>query len=86
MKGSGFGYLSREGLRSIWSNRNMALASGAVLLACLVLMGSSLLFMMNVSNAFRWLESQNIMMVYVESGADEEDLSRICLLYTSRCV
>lgn len=77
MKGSGFGYLIREGLRSIWSNRNMSLASVAVLLACLVLMGSSLLFMMNVSNAFRWLESQNIMMVYVESGADEEDLSRI---------
>ncbi|MCI8497586.1 MAG: ABC transporter permease [Clostridiales bacterium] len=77
MKGRGLGYLIREGVRSLWSNRNMSLASIAVLLACLVLMGASLLFMMNVGNAFRWLESQNIMMVYVESGVDDEGVTRI---------
>lgn len=77
MKGGGLSYLFREGIRSLWSNRNMSIASIAVLLACLVLMGSSLLFMMNVSNAFRWLESQNIMMVYVESGTSDEEVSQI---------
>ena len=48
MKGSSLGYLIKEGARNIYANRLMSFASIGTLVACMLLIGSSLLFSMNV--------------------------------------
>lgn len=68
-----FKYLVREGLRNAWSNRLMTLASVGVLVCCLVLMGSAVVISVNISAAMKWLQGQNVIMVYlndVVSGSD----------------
>ena len=46
----GFGYLAKEGLKNVWSNRIMSIASVCVLVSCLVLTGAAALFSINVEN------------------------------------
>ena len=50
MRLSGFGYLIKEGIKNVWNNRLMSVASVCVLISCLVLTGSAVLFSMNVAN------------------------------------
>ncbi|MCO7137225.1 permease-like cell division protein FtsX [[Clostridium] leptum] len=77
MKASNFRYLIKEGFRSVWVNRNMALASVGVLTACLLLLGSVLLCVLNIDEAFQWLEKQNIAMVYVQDSASEQQTAQL---------
>ena len=44
MKGSSFGYLIKEGAKSIYANRLMSFASIGTLVACMLLIGASMLF------------------------------------------
>ncbi len=57
-------YLTKEGIKNIWVNRLMSLASVGVLVACMVLIGLSLLITANVDVALGNLEKQNVVMVY----------------------
>lgn len=57
-------YLTREGIKNIWVNRLMSLASVGVLVACMVLIGLALLLSANVDKALGNLEKQNVVMVY----------------------
>ena len=57
-------YLTKEGIKNIWVNRLMSLASVGVLVACMVLIGLSLLITANVDLALGNLEKQNVVMVY----------------------
>ncbi len=57
-------YLTKEGVKNIWVNRLMSLASVGVLVACMVLIGLSLLITANVDLALGNLEKQNVVMVY----------------------
>ncbi len=57
-------YLTREGIKNIWVNRLMSLASIGVLVACMVLIGLALLLSANVDKALGNLEKQNVVMVY----------------------
>ena len=73
MKGSGLGYLVKTGIKSIWHNKLMSLASIAVLSACLMILGVAALFSVNMGEALAYVESQNEIVVYIEEGATEED-------------
>ena len=55
----------------------MALASVGVLTACLLLLGSVLLCVLNIDEAFQWLEKQNIAMVYVQDSASEQQTAQL---------
>ena len=77
MKTSSLGYLIREGFRSLWTNRNMALASIGVLLSCLMLLGSAVLVVLNINQAVGWMESQNIVMVYLKSGTTQAAIDAV---------
>ncbi|MCI1965591.1 MAG: permease-like cell division protein FtsX [Oscillospiraceae bacterium] len=59
-------YLIREGIRSIWSNRTMSLASIGVLVSCLLLTGAAILFSMNISNAMEAVEGTNSVKIYMD--------------------
>ena len=57
-------YLSKEGIKSMWSNRLMSIASVGVLVACMVLIGLAVLISLNVNKALGALEQQNVIMAY----------------------
>ena len=66
MKLSSIRYLTKEGVRNIWANRLMSLASIGVLVACMVIMGLAVLISENVNVAIGNLEEQNVVMVYMK--------------------
>lgn len=93
MRASGFGYLFREGARNLWTNRLMSVASVGVLVACLLLVGASAMFSLNVRHMMEYVEDQNEIVVFAEENADEttlreveNDLRRIDNIATLRLV
>jgi cell division transport system permease protein len=63
-----FRYLFKEGVRNIWSNRTMSLASVGVLVSCLLLTGAAYLFSLNISAAMKTIEGNNSVKVYMQQG------------------
>lgn len=61
-------YLIKEGVRNIWSNRTMSLASVGVLVSCLLLTGAAVLCSMNISTAMKAVEGTNSVKVYMKQG------------------
>ncbi len=76
---SGFGYLIKEGLKNVWANRIMSIASVCVLVSCLVLTGSAVLFSINVSTLVETVGDSNETTVYLK-----DDLSKIEAVYIGR--
>lgn len=59
-------YLFREGVKNIWSNRTMSLASIGVLISCLLLTGAAILFSLNINAAMASIEGNNSVKVYMD--------------------
>lgn len=66
-------YLLKEGVRNLWTNRLMTLASIGVLTACLMMIGFAMLFSDNVNNIVGYIEEQNEMVVFLEKENTEEE-------------
>lgn len=66
MKISSFKYLAKEGIKNTWTNRLMSISSIGVLVACMVLIGLSVLLSMNVNKMVGDIESENVVMVYFD--------------------
>lgn len=64
MKLRSVSYLSKEGVKNMWANRLMSIASVGVLVACMVLIGLAILISLNVNKALGNLEQQNVIMAY----------------------
>lgn len=62
-------YLAGEGIKSIWVNRLMSLASVGVLVACMLLIGVAIALSANIDVALGNLEQQNVVMVYFRDEA-----------------
>lgn len=77
MKRGSLKYLTREGFRNIWVNRLMSLASVTVLMACLIIIGVGSMLYFNINSVLDLVESQNVVMVYIEDGTSELDTSDI---------
>ena len=57
------GYLFREGLKSLWKNRTMSVASIGVLIACLLMTGIAGLLSLNLSATMATVEGSNTIQV-----------------------
>lgn len=79
MKGSSLGYLTREGFRNVWVNKMMSIASVAVLMACLLIIGIGAMAYFNINSLLDIVEAQNIVMVYVSDEADDVKTSKLRL-------
>lgn len=77
MKGSSLGYLTREGFRNVWVNKMMSIASVAVLMACLLIIGIGAMAYFNINSLLDIVEAQNIVMVYVSDEADDVKTSEL---------
>ncbi len=68
-------YLTKEGLRNIRSNKLMSLASIAVLMSCLVMVGVASLLFLNINHILNDISQQNVIMVYIEDDATDEEIT-----------
>ncbi|MCH5353513.1 MAG: ABC transporter permease [Acutalibacter sp.] len=60
------GYLFREGIKSLWKNRTMSIASIAVLIACLLLTGIAAAMTVNLSAMMAMIEGNNTITVFLQ--------------------
>lgn len=72
-----FGYLTKEGFRNLWSNRLMSFASVAVLLSCMIMIGSAFMLLVNIQSVIDSIENKNVIMVYVKQDADEAAVQKL---------
>lgn len=77
MRISSFGYLIRDGLRNIYVNRLMSFASIGTLMACMLLIGASMLFSMNVNQIVGYVEQKNEVVVFLKDDITEEELADV---------
>ncbi len=66
MKLSGLRYLQKQGIENFWKNRMMAFASFCVLLASLLLVGLSVLLLMNLKSIVGCMEDKNEVVVFLD--------------------
>lgn len=71
------GYLTKEGARNVWANRLMSIASVAVLTSCLLLIGIAIMLYANIDKALEDVQSQNVIMVYLDDDISEEDINTV---------
>ncbi len=57
-------YLSKEGVKNLWANRLMSIASVGVLTACMVLIGLAILISLNLNQALGNLQQQNVIRAF----------------------
>lgn len=69
MRLSNFWYLVKQGFKNIYQNRMMSFSCIGVLVACMLLIGSSVLFTITVNNLVDEVDSQSEIVVYLEEGA-----------------
>ncbi len=72
-----FGYLTKEGFRNLWVNRLMSFASVAVLLSCMIMIGSAFMLLVNIQSVIDSIEDKNVIMVYVQQDADEAAVTKL---------
>lgn len=72
-----FGYLTKEGFRNLWANRLMSFASVAVLLSCMIMIGSAFMLLVNIQSVIDNIEDKNVIMVYVVQDADEAAVTQL---------
>ncbi len=76
MKNRNIRYLTHEGIRNIGINRLMSVASVAVLMSCLVIIGFAFMLFLNVDSMLSYVESQNVVMVFCDVGADDATVAK----------
>ncbi len=70
-------YLTHEGIKNIGINRLMSLASVAVLMSCLVMIGSAFMLFLNVDALLQNIQAQNVIMVFAELNADDAAVEQL---------
>ena len=77
MKMRSFRYLIGEGIKNVWANRLMSLASIGVLVACMLITGVAVVLSINVDKSLGDLEKQNVVMVYFGDEQNPTDDGKI---------
>ncbi len=91
MKLASLKHLTSNGLKNIWVNRLMSLASIGVLVACMSMIGVALILSLNINKTMGDIEKQNVVMVYFNDRnsvlyGDQDALASIIAQNTSSVV
>lgn len=70
-------YLTGEGLKNIWLNRMMSIASIGVLMASMLLIGIAIAFSENVNRIMSLIEKQNVVMVFLDDSLEEDQVQSV---------
>ena len=76
-------YLWKEGTKSVFTNKLMSFACIGVLVACLLLIGSAILFTLNVNSIANMVEEQNEVVIIMEEGLSDGDIELLGLKLTT---
>ncbi|MCL2013381.1 MAG: ABC transporter permease [Oscillospiraceae bacterium] len=76
MKGSSIGYLSKEGLKNIWINRLMSVASVGILSACLLILGFTILISASLNSMMKYIEGQVEIVLFIRDDVSEEKIEQ----------
>lgn len=77
MKNKNVGYLLKEGIRGIFLHGFMSFAAVCVTVACLIIMGSFSLIMLNLDHMVADLEQQNQVLVYIDESYTEAEAKSV---------
>lgn len=77
MKISSAAYLFRQGIRNIWTNRIMSIASFCILTVSLLLVGCTVLFSANISSFVNDIEGKNEVIIFIADDTDEEYIKEL---------
>lgn len=77
MKLNRFGYLVKEGIKSIFTHGFMSFASVTIIVACLIIMGSFSLLTVNVNEVILELEQDNQILAFVDETLTSEETQEI---------
>ena len=77
MKNKNVGYLLKEGIRGIFLHGFMSFAAVCVTVACLIIMGSFSLIMLNLDHMVLELEQQNQVLVYIDESYTEAEAKSV---------
>ncbi len=67
----GLGYLFKEGIKNVWNNRMMSLASIGVLVSCLIITGAAVLLSLNVNSVVDSVGRENQVTVFLDDDIKE---------------
>ena len=70
-------YLTKMGARNLIANRSMSFSSVSVLTACLLLIGISVVILLNIQNLVKDVEKQNVVVAFVKLDADDETTAKV---------
>lgn len=70
-------YLTKMGAHNIIANRSMSFSSISVLTACLLLIGVSVMILMNIQALVKDVENQNVVVAFVKDGITDEEVARV---------
>lgn len=68
-------YLFKQGIKNIWTNRIMSVASFCILLVSLLLIAFTLLFVANINQFVGGIENKNEVIIFLTDDADEITVS-----------
>lgn len=70
-------YLTKMGIRNVFSNSTMSLSSISVLTACLLLIGVSFILVQNIRQLVSDVENQNVVVAFAKDDIDQAALGQI---------
>lgn len=70
-------YLTKMGARNLIANRSMSFSSISVLTACLLLIGISVVILLNIQNLVKDVEKQNVVVAFVTLDADDATTAQV---------
>lgn len=70
-------YNVQEGLKNVFMNSFMSLASISVMICCMILTGSAVLLSVNLSQMLKSVENQNSITVFLKKGVTSSQTSKI---------
>ena len=77
MRAHNFFFLFGQGVKNVVSNKLMSLASIGVLIACFLLIGSAVLFTLDINQVAGYIGDQNEVVVYLNEGVTAEEIDTI---------
>ncbi|MBQ8827462.1 MAG: permease-like cell division protein FtsX [Oscillospiraceae bacterium] len=77
MKISSMNYLFKQGMKNIWTNRIMSVASFCILMVSLLLIGFTTLFIANINSFVNSIENKNEVIIFLEDGMEDVDIEQI---------
>ena len=70
-------YCLKEGLKNVWANNIMSLASIIVMVCCMILTGSAILLSTNLTRALKSVEHQNSVKVFLTKKTNSVEIAQI---------